>query len=107
MRQILTGAAIGAALAFAVPVWAQTPSSPPAAPASKSMTAPGSGPSMASPTPPKQHRVVHRRYHQGGEMTTEQLNRQELARHQGDGAPAMPAPAPGPGYPPTSVPPMR
>jgi hypothetical protein len=62
---------------------------------------------MAAPTPPKQHRVVHRRYHQGGEMTTEQLNRQELARHQGDGAPAMPAPAPGPGYPPTSVPPMH
>jgi hypothetical protein len=102
MKHTLTHAAIIAALALATPVWAQTPSPPPA---SKYLTTPGSSPSMAAPTPPKQHRVVHRRYHQGGEMTTEQLNRQELARHQGDGAPAMPAP--GPGYPPTSVPPMH
>jgi hypothetical protein len=137
MKHLLNGVAIAAALAVAGPVWAQgtmTPSTPggsappaaapaspsktmtppaaaPASPPTKSMApAPGSGPSMASPSTPKHrpmhHMVMHRHWMYHGDTMTEQLNREELARIQGGGAPPPPpAPAPGPGAPPP--PPMH
>jgi|SRR5215471_16453409 hypothetical protein len=84
MKHLLTGVAIAAALAIAAPAFAQ-PAPAPAAPKQmkkKSMT----------------HHARAHKMHGGkmmsqGDATTAQLNREELARIQGGGAPMM---APGP-----------
>ena len=52
MKHLLSGIAMGAVVAIALPVWAQTPSAPPsAAPQSTSSTAPPSGAASSTPAP--------------------------------------------------------
>ncbi len=94
MKHLLNGVAIAAALAIAIPAWAQAPK-PPAGPTE---AAPASaGAPMASKQRHKRvsHRTARRggRGMGGGDTMTEQLNREELSRLQGGG---MPAAAPGP-----------
>ena len=99
MKHLLNGVAIAAALAIAAPAWAQAPMTP-------SSGAPSAGaPSAAAPTASKQrHKRTGARHvaRRGGgkrgapgDVMTEQLNREELARIQG-GAPAGMAPPPSP-----------
>jgi hypothetical protein len=112
MKYLLNGVAIAAVLAIAAPVWAQTtpmkPSTPPAAsssgaPPAAGTAAPPAGGSMStkpmaskSKAMPKKHYAMHRKWGKtAGDSMTEQLNREELARIQGGGAPAA-APGPGP-----------
>src|SRR5690242_12551296 len=101
MKHLLNGVAIAATLAIAAPVWAQAPttSPPPAAPAAAAPAAPG--PAAAAPAAAKQrhHRPMRHMAHKGhmrkmgaGDMMTEQLNREELARIQG-ASPPMPPPS--------------
>jgi hypothetical protein len=92
MKHLLNGVAIAAALAIAVPAWAQAPAAAPAAPAA---AAPSAGAPMAPMAGKQRHkRVMHRRMmsKRGGpaESTTDQLNREELARLQGGGMPGSP-----------------
>jgi hypothetical protein len=85
MKHLLNGVAIAAALAIAAPAWAQAPkaAAPAPAPAASAPAAP-----MAPMASKQRHkrggkRMVARR---GGPMsTTDQLNREELARIQGGG----------------------
>jgi len=92
MKHLLNGVAIAAALAIAVPAWAQAPSSA----GGPTAAAPASA---AAPTASKQrhkrvhHRMAHHRGMGGGDMMTEQLNREELARLQGGAPPAIPGPS--------------
>lgn len=89
MKHLLNGVAIAAALAIAVPAWAQnapmSPSAPKAAAPAATMPAAASG---------QKHRAVrhHATRHHGrmasGDSMTRQLNREELSRLQG--APSMP-----------------
>ncbi len=109
IKHLLSGVAIGAAVAIAGPVWAQN-----AAPA----PAPEPAPGATSATPPihHHHAVRHARAMHAHHMemsrkaaltgdTTAQLNREELARIQSGGPPAPPpgagsgGPAPMPGGP--------
>jgi len=83
MKHLLNGVAIAAALAIAAPAWAQTPMTP-KSPAASAPMAP-----MASAPRHKRHMAMHH----GMMSTTDQLNREELARIQGGGAAPMPAPA--------------
>ena len=124
MKHLLNGVAIAAALAIAAPVWAQapaTPSSPPKAPAAAAAPAmPAAGAKMApmagAPMAPMAGKQRHKRMHRymarrgmhrgmrgggGGDMMTDQLNRDELARIQGGGMPmaAPPGGAAGQGGP--------
>ena len=96
MKHLLSGVAIAAALAIAVPAWAQAPKPDAAAPTA---AAPAStGAPMASKQRHKRihHRMASRRVGRrgkaGGDTATEQLNREELARLQGGGMPAAPGP---------------
>lgn len=106
MKHLLNGLAMTAALVIAAPVWAQTgapmtPMAPGAPPAASSME-PAEPMATTRHHRARHHRVV-RHSRRGGragseEGTTEQLNRQELSRIQGGGAPGMaPAPTPGEG----------
>jgi len=83
MKHLLNGVAIAAALAIAAPAWAQAP----AAPATPSAAAPMAP--MAPMAGKQRHkRVMHRRMARRAapaESTTDQLNREELARIQGGG----------------------
>ena len=90
MKQLLNGVAITvAALAIAAPAWAQAPATPPAG----ASTAPAPTTQMHRPVRP------HHWTKGSGDATTDQLNREELARIQG-GAPMAPAPMPAvPGQP--------
>lgn len=98
MKHLLNGVAIAAALAIASPAWAQAPA--------PSMAAPEAS---VAPMPMKQkHRpmrhVSAKSHHRGGgkmkasagDEATSQLNRDELARLQGGGAPPPMAAPPAP-----------
>jgi hypothetical protein len=92
MKNLLTGVAIAAALAISAPAWAQTnaPMKPAAAPAKPAATA--AAPAAKKPMMAKRRHVMHHRM-ASEDSSTEQLNRQELARIQGGGmAPGGPAP---------------
>ena len=92
MKLLLNGVAIAAALAVAVPAWAQNaPMSPSGAPAAKA----------AAPVKQAHHRPMRHAAKHGkaprmaaGDQTTAQLNREELARISG----AAPAPAAPPSW---------
>lgn len=98
MKHLLTGVAMAAALAIAAPVWAQNAPAAPAAPAKPAAAAPAK-PAAAKPAaaktmakkPMHRHMAMHHRMSAGDQMT-EDLNKQELQRIMGGGAPA-PAPA--------------
>lgn len=94
MKHLLNGVAIAAALAIVVPAWAQAPAAAPAAPAAPAAgaPAPAAGAPMAPMAPmagkQRHKRVMHRRMMSKrgpAESTTDQLNREELARIQGGG----------------------
>ena len=97
MKHLLNGVAIAAALAIAIPAWAQ---STPMTPAPKAAaTAP------AAAMPAQKHHAVrhHTMAHHGrmmsrgaGASTTQELNRQELSRIQGGAAPMAQPMAPPP-----------
>src|SRR5438093_13737766 len=98
MKHLLNGVAIAAALAIAAPVWAQAPMTPssssPPKPAAAAPAAPAAAP--AAPAAKQAHKrpmrhAAKRGRMARGESTTQQLNRQELARVQG--APMAPPPA--------------
>jgi uncharacterized protein involved in copper resistance len=120
MKHLLTGVAMAAALAIAAPVWAQNapatpggnnptsgtagPFAPKAAPAPAAPAAAAPAPATPMAAKPMHHksmrhathatRVSHRRGHMSsGDRMTEDLNRQELQRIMGGGAPP-PAPMP-------------
>ena len=111
MKHLLNGVAIAAALAIAAPVWAQAPSSPsapkapaaPAAAAAPAPAAPAAAASAGAPAYKQRHKRVHQRYagrrsyKGGGDMMTDQLNRDELARIQGGGMPMAAPPGGGAG----------
>jgi hypothetical protein len=95
MKHLLNGVVIAAALAIAVPAWAQAPA--PAAPTAPAEPAAGAPMAPMAPMAGKQRhkRMMHRHMtsRRGGpaESTTDQLNREELARIQGGPPPgAMP-----------------
>jgi hypothetical protein len=60
MKHLLSGVALGAVLAIAVPVWAQAPSTPPgaAAPPSASSTAPPSSAASSTQAPAASEKAV-------------------------------------------------
>jgi len=96
MKHLLNGVAIAAALAIAAPAWAQAPMTPkaaaPAAPKAAAPAAPAAGAPMAPMAGKQRHKRMmrHMMAKRGGAMsTTDQLNREELARIQG-GAPMPP-----------------
>jgi len=96
MKHLLNGVAIAAALAIAAPAWAQAPMTPkaaaPAAPKAAAPAAPAAGAPMAPMASKMRHKrgAMHRMARRGGgDSTTDQLNREELARVQG-GAPMPP-----------------
>ncbi len=94
MKHLLNGVAIAAALAIAAPAWAQAPMTPSSSGAPKAAAAPAA---TAAPTASKQrHKRTTHAARKGkmapGEMMTEQLNREELARLQGGGGPPPPPP---------------
>jgi hypothetical protein len=116
MKHLLNGVAIAAVLAIAAPVWAQapaSPSSPPkappaaAAPAAGAKMAPMAGAPMAPMAGKQRHKRMHRYMARrgmhrgmgggGGDMMTDQLNRDELARIQGGGMPMAAPPGGGAG----------
>ena len=91
MKHLLNGVAIAAVFAIAAPALAQT-NAPmtPAPPSAKS--APAMAPAKTTSAMPKKpmrmrHMASHRMMYKGDSMT-EDLNRQELARITGGGAPA-------------------
>jgi hypothetical protein len=90
MRHLLNGVAIAAVFAIAAPALAQT-SAPmtPAAPPAKTAPAMAPAKTMAMPKKPMRMRhMAHRGMMNKGDSMTEDLNRQELARITGGGAPA-------------------
>ena len=95
MKHLLNGVAIAAALAIAAPAWAQAPMTPssPSKAAPKAAATPAAG-APAAPMASKQRhkRMTRRMARRGGAAPnmTDQLNREELARIQGGGAPGMP-----------------
>jgi len=89
MKHLLNGVAIAAALAIAAPAWAQAPMTP----TSPSKAAAPAAGAPAAPMASKQRhkRVMHHMAKRGGAPNmTDQLNREELARIQGGGAPMPP-----------------
>jgi hypothetical protein len=111
MKHLLTGVAIAAALAIAAPAWAQAPAPAPSNEPAANAPAPAEAgaPKAGAPAKPMAMKQRHKRvmHHRGrvamrrhgkvgpGDAMTEQLNREELARIQGGGAPApggMPMP---------------
>jgi len=102
MKHLLTGVAIAAALAISAPVWAQNTPGPKASGGGSQTATPMKpmAPAAAKPTamkpmakkPMAKHHVMHHRMASSDDSMTEQLNRQELARIQGGGAPGGPAP---------------
>jgi hypothetical protein len=95
MKHLLNGVAIAAALAIAAPAWAQAPMTPAspskAAPKAAGPATPAAGAPAAPMASKQRHKRGSRRMaRRGGRApnTTDQLNREELARIQG--APAMP-----------------
>jgi hypothetical protein len=88
MKHLLNGVVIAAALAIAAPAWAQAPMTPKAA----APAAPAAGAPMAPMASPMRHKrgMRHMAKHGGAMSTTDQLNREELARIQGGGAAPMP-----------------
>jgi hypothetical protein len=115
MKHLLTGVAMAAALAIAAPVWAQNapmtpggnnPTSGSAGPfAPKPAPAPAAAPKpMAAPKAamkPAKKSMRHKRM-TSDDLTTEQLNAQELARITGAGAAPPPPPMMPGGNNPTS-----
>jgi hypothetical protein len=105
MKHLLNGVAIAGALMIAAPVWAQmgapmTPSAPAAPPAASSAEPDSMAPAARGHHRARRHRVVRHSTRGSGKASadngmTEQLNRQELGRIQGGGAPGM-APTPMP-----------
>ena len=103
MNRLLSGVAVAAVLAMAAPGWAQSSgaAAPPAASPSPSSTTSAMPPMKR----PARHHAMHAgTMHHGPRSTTDttaQLNRAELARIQGGGAPppAMPPPGPPPAPP--------
>jgi hypothetical protein len=109
MNHLLTGVAMAAAFAIALPAWAQSPA--PMTPGGNNPTSgsagpfapkpPPSAPAMGQPSAKKyMHHVAHHGAHHhrmmsSGDQTTEQLNAQELQRIT-SGAPPSPSPAPMP-----------
>jgi len=115
MKHLLNGVAIAATLAIAASAWAQAPMTPDAgkkasggagrdvgrvAPAAPAAAAPAAA---AAPMHAQRHHrtAMHHMAHHGhmmhmgaGDAATDQLNREELARLQGGGAPMAPPPAP-------------
>ena len=107
MKHLLNGVAIAAALAIAVPAWAQAPMTPGAP------RAPGAAPpaaAAAEPAAPKASKQRHRPMRHAaakkggkkarggaGNSMTSQLNREELARISGGGMPQQPMGAMPPG----------
>ena len=93
MKHLLNGVAIAAALAIAVPAWAQAPAST-AAPAAPAAGAPAAGAPMAPMAGKQRHKRMMRRHMMSrrgpAESTTDQLNREELARIQGAPPPSPP-----------------
>jgi hypothetical protein len=98
MKHLLNGVAIAAALAIAVPAWAQAPMTPGAPKPAAAAPAPiAAAPAAAAPKAAKQRHRPMRHVAKGGKMRmkaggsgdqmTEQLNREELARIQGGGMP--------------------
>ena len=91
MKHLLNGVAIAALFAIAAPALAQTnapmtPASPPA------KSAPAMAPAKTTAATPKKpmrmrHMASRRMSQGGGDRMTEDLNRQELARITGGGAP--------------------
>jgi hypothetical protein len=96
MKHLLNGVAIAAALAIAAPAWAQAPMTPTspskAAPKAAATATPEAGAPMASKQRHKRgsHRMARRGGRGGAPSMTDQLNREELARIQGGGAPMPP-----------------
>jgi hypothetical protein len=110
MKHLLNGVAIAAALAIAAPAWAQAPMTPkaaaPAAPKAAAPAAPAAGAPMAPMASKMRHKrgATHRMARRGGpESTTDQLNREELARIQGGVAAPMPPPPGGVGGQPNEL----
>ena len=112
MKHLLSGVAIAAALAIAAPAWAQAPMTPgapraPAAAPPATMAAPPAAPKASK----QRHRPMRQAAKGGkkgkgkmkasaGESMAEQLNREEMARISGGGAPsAAPGGRPLPGPP--------
>jgi hypothetical protein len=95
MKHLLNGVAIAAALAIAAPAWAQAPMTPTAPSKAAAPAAPAAGAPMAPMASKQRHKRGPRRMaRRGGQPNmTDQLNREELARIQGGGAPAMPPPS--------------
>jgi hypothetical protein len=110
MKHLLTGVAIAAALAIAVPTWAQA-QAPTTSPdmggkkasggagrsVGRATAAPAAAPAPAAPMQMHHRPMRNVAHHHGhaarmsaGDATTDQLNREELARIQGGGAPAAP-----------------
>jgi hypothetical protein len=89
MKHLLNGVALAAALAIAVPAWAQNAPMSPSAPKA-------AAPAATMPAAARQkHRAVrhhatrhHGRMARSGDSMTQELNREELSRLQG--APSMP-----------------
>ena len=103
MKHLLNGVAIAAALAIAAPAaWAQTAPMTPGAPMAPAASA--AAPAAKAPAA-KRHRAKRHARSGGkvkmsrGDQMTEQLNREELARIQGAGAPPAPPPRQLPGPP--------
>ena len=93
MKHLLTGVAMAAALGIAAPVWAQSPA--PMTPASPPAAAPAKPMMMKKPM---MHHAMHHRMG-SGDMMTEDLNKQELARIM-SGNTSAPPPSPGMSAPP-------
>jgi hypothetical protein len=93
MKYLLNGVAIAAAMVIAAPVWAQAPApAKPAAPAmAPAAAAPAAAPAKAMPMTQMHKKPMRmaKRHWRGApaDSATEQLNRNELARLQGGGAP--------------------
>ena len=93
MKHLLNGVAIAAALAIAAPAWAQAPMTP-AAKSPPKAAAPAAAPAAGAPMAPMASKQRHKRgatkrmARRGGAVSmTDQLNREELARVTGGGAP--------------------
>ena len=90
MKHLLNGVAVAAALAVALPAWAQNAPMSPSAPkaAAPAATMPAAAPAKKHRT--TRHHATSRRSRGSGDSMTQQLNREELSRLQGA---AMPPPA--------------
>ena len=110
MKHLLNGVAIAAALAIAVPAWAQAPMTPgaPRAPGAAPPAAAAAEPAAPKKMSKQRHRPMRHAAKSGkkgkarvgaGDSMTEQLNREELARISGGGMAQQPMGAMPPGPP--------